>query len=243
MSSTNRKGSQRKDADFYITPPWTVHRLLERIDLPGGRWLEPCAGDGTLIRAINEKRPDVSWSAGELREEMRSSLEDAYEEQLRMGDFLETELSDWSNVGDPFDVIVTNPPYSLAMPFVKKCMSMSKLTVMLLRLNFWGSETRQSFMLNYPPDTYVLPNRPVFALNQHGKPGVDSPEYAWFVFHSQEFYANAPSDYAGKIQILGTTSKQERKLWNERVKQHALASLQSSAEQQLSDASLPGAEP
>ena len=48
MSATNR-GAVRNEHDFYPTPAWCVHRLLEAVPLPAGRWLEPCVGDGAKI--------------------------------------------------------------------------------------------------------------------------------------------------------------------------------------------------
>lgn len=229
MSSTGR-GATRKEADFYATPPWTVHRFLEAVNLPGGRWLEPCAGDGELIRAVNAKRSDVVWSIGELRSEMGPHLAPLVGESLFIGDFLALDGFAWGP--ELFDVVLTNPPFGLALPFVKKCMELSKRTIMLLRLNFWGSEERREFLNAYPPDTYVLPNRPVFSVNKKGKVGTDSPEYAWFVWHSIDEYRQNPGR-SGRIQVLGSTSKEERKEWSDRVRQLYAAQSCSAA---LSDA-------
>lgn len=214
MSSTNR-GSKRSPADFYATPPWVTNRLLEAADLPGGRWLEPCAGDGELIRTVRARRPDIVWSAGELREEMRSMLEPISPGGLYLGDLL--ELPEDYFGPEKFDVAITNPPFSIALPIIQKCMKLAKKTVMLLRLNFWGSDERAEFMRVCPPDTFVLPNRPMFSLNKYGKPGTDSPEYAWMVWESPEYYElNQPK--AGHIQVLGRTPVAERKLWTEHLK-------------------------
>ena len=74
MSSTNR-GGKRQDLDVYPTPAWVVDRLLEVVDFPGGRWLEPCAGDGAIMRAVNAWRADVRWDACELRAECTPALD------------------------------------------------------------------------------------------------------------------------------------------------------------------------
>ena len=69
MSSTKR-GGQRSPADNYPTPPWCVYRFLEKgPELPGGLWYEPCAGDGSIIRSVNDRRSDVNWAATEIRPE------------------------------------------------------------------------------------------------------------------------------------------------------------------------------
>ena len=234
MSSTNR-GGQRSEADWYATPPWVIHRLLDELHhvgiamrdvtsetsvrtmMPSGRWLEPCAGDGELIRTVNSRRSDVVWSACELREEMRSNLEPLIKvtatETLLMGDFLQARLDDFG--GKKFNVAITNPPFSIALPVVKKCMELADMTIMLLRLNFWGSDERQTFMKRFPPHTYVLPNRPMFSLNKFGKPGTDSPEYAWMVWGSDAWFETAT---CGDIKVLNRTPKEERKVWTEHLK-------------------------
>src|SRR6185312_5530279 len=68
------RGAARIEPDGDGTPAWCVHRLLEHCDLPAGRWLEPCAGEGAVIRAVSEVRRDVTWSAIDLRPECESML-------------------------------------------------------------------------------------------------------------------------------------------------------------------------
>lgn len=227
MSSTNR-GGQRSEADWYATPPWCVHRLLDEFELsypdghpkrwqnlPGGRWLEPCAGDGEIIRAVNSRRSDIEWSACELRVNMQKHLQPLVRvsetSTLVMGDLLQTRLEDFG--GKRFDVAITNPPFRIAMPIVRKCRELADMTIMLLRLNFWGSDDRQPFMWEHAPDTYVLPNRPMFSINKKGKPGTDSPEYAWMVWYTGD------DDHGdARIKVLNRTPALERKAWGEHLK-------------------------
>lgn len=98
MTATGR-GAERVDLDAYPTPSWCVRRLLEAVDLPlelpaergtlthgtrGARWLEPCAGDGAIIRAANAyctaagKAAEIFWHANELRPEMLPLLRDPH---------------------------------------------------------------------------------------------------------------------------------------------------------------------
>ncbi|APR81061.1 Phage protein [Minicystis rosea] len=170
MSSTNRGGT-RNPADFYPTPRWCVLRALEEMALPGGEWIEPCAGDGAIVRAVQQARADVSWQAVELRETCRPLLEKSLSGKGRV---VCTDFFDW----DParrFDVLFTNPPYSLAEQFLEKGLSIASNVVLLLRLNFLASARRAELMRRRAPDVYVLPNRPSFS----GQ-GTDSVEYAWF---------------------------------------------------------------
>lgn len=192
-------------------------------NLPGGRWLEPCAGDGEIIRAVNSRRSDIQWSACELRENMRPELEPlvtiSETSTLIMGDLLQTRLEDFG--GKKFDVAITNPPFRIALPIVKKCLELADTAILLLRLNFWGSDERRDFMWNHPPDTNVLPNRPMFSINKKGKPGTDSPEYAWMVWY------NDPDRTEGRIRVLKKTPALERKAWGEHLKKLYASSLES----------------
>lgn len=194
MSSTKR-GRVRIRADNYPTPRWCVHRLLEALELPGGRWLEPCAGNGAIITAVNAIRNDVTWQAVEMRHTACNQLM-----KVMPADHI-IEDSFFQVAGGLFGkypVCLTNPPFSKAMEFVETCIPKAEHTVMLLRLNFLASEARSNFMRGTRPDVYVLPNRPSFTMS--GK--TDSIEYAWFHWHE---------DSAGIVRVLSSTNKIERR--------------------------------
>jgi hypothetical protein len=193
MSSTNRGGT-RNDNDLYETPGWCVDRLMEKITLPGGNWLEPGSGSGNIIRAVNTHRQDIRWTAVEKYVLRPERLQAAVGPQgvIEHHSFLE-----WQPFGR-YRVAMGNPPYSRAMEFILRSRLAADHVVMLLRLNFLGSEARQDFLQRCPPDIYVLPNRPSFT---GGK--TDSTEYAWFHWPPQD----RP---AGLIQVLNTTPKKER---------------------------------
>lgn len=186
MSSTKR-GGQRSEADDYPTPPWAVHRLLEdpiaKQTLPGGAWLEPGAGDGAIIRAVNEVRSDVIWTAYELRDATRPSLLDAVGPRGRViiDDYVDPKgegAALWVPAEvKPFKVALGNPPFWLAQPFIERSLMIAEMVMLLLRLNYVGSKKRHPFMRQYMPDAFVLPDRPPF----RGE-GTDSIEYAWFGF-------------------------------------------------------------
>ena len=201
MSSTNR-GNARNHADFYATPHWVVHRLLERLTLPGGTWLEPGAGEGNIIRAVH--RPDVRWTALELRAECRPQLEtlEPRPEVVITDKFVKKLADDQKPLcGRRFDVALGNPPFSLALEFVQESLELADTVVMLLRLNFLGSSKRAEFMRGHTPDVYVLPNRPSFT----GK-GTDSIEYAWFVWRHRDAGRSE-----GKLTLLAETPSTERR--------------------------------
>lgn len=195
MSATGR-GRVREAYDQYCTPHWCVHRLLEKIDLPGGVWLEPCAGYGDIIKGVNEVRGDVQWVAMEIQEKCFISLDQLKLRDLAIADFLATADSEF-----PSDIsaTVSNPPYNLAQPFIEKCLRLAPRAVMLLRLNFLEGEERCSFMRQYTPDVYVLPNRPSFTLG-----GTDATAYCFM-----DFFREKRSQ--GKVVILNSTPKEIRR--------------------------------
>jgi len=192
MSSTNR-GGKRTPADFYPTPAWCIRRIVEAVDLPGGDWLEPGAGDGAVIRTVNQYRDDVNWFALDIVETMCEEVR-KIDPPVRIAcrDFIEAPIT------RRYSVAITNPPYFLAEQFLCKCLQIADNVVFLLRLNFLASAKRSGLMRINTPDVYILPNRPSFSGH-----GTDSVECAWFHFHD-----NPRS--SGKLVILPPTPASER---------------------------------
>ncbi len=183
----------RRPYDAYLTPAWCVHRLLDNLQLPGGKWLEPCAGEGDIIRAVDGLRSDVEWHANELRTECQSKL-DSIAHTVTFGDFLSRQFT------ERYDVIFTNPPYCHAERFVERSLQLADTVVMLLRVNFLASKQRSPFLRRTPPDFYGLPDRPSFT----GR-GTDSTDYAWFVWSQPRQRTH------GAIYFLRTTPHSVRR--------------------------------
>lgn len=210
MSSTNR-GSSRENNDFYRTPAFCVERLLEEVELPKGLWLEPCAGDGAIIKACNSMysqwRPPMKWRANEIDKKHESSLRKLMQHyHLRIGNFLTMSVLDMypEDHQEYPDVIITNPPFALAMQIIQHSFIFRpRYIVMLLRLNFLASATRNSFFKKYMPDIYVIPDRPKFT-----EKGRDSIDYGWFVW-GPACIENGCCE--GKIKVLATTNVEDRK--------------------------------
>jgi hypothetical protein len=176
MSRTTRKNF-RGPNNNYPSPFWVPKSLVNEIYLPGGEWIEPCAGEGNIISAINEIRKDISWSAVEIREECLDSLKKLCPlSDIFIADFLTLSL-DFS--GKRFDVAITNPPFNLSMEIIKRCFDIADWVVINQRLNFLGSLKRFEFFKANMPDVYVLPRRPKYNPDRNG---TDATEYCWLVW-------------------------------------------------------------
>lgn len=177
MSSTNRGGA-RADSDFYPTPHYVVRRLLERLALPGGRWLELGAGTGDVVRAVLEVRADVSFSAVELRAECRPDLEASGADEVVILSAQEyaAEFAACAQP-QPFDVVIMNPPFSDALRFVQLALPLAPWVVCLERSPWIGdAEERFDYFSELMPDEYR-----VGRIDFDGRGG-DSIPYSWFVW-------------------------------------------------------------
>lgn len=222
MSSTS-KGEL--STENWETPYWCVRRLLEEIWLPPGEWIEPMAGNGRIIGAVNEDRPGaIRWTACELRAECAPKLKkykgihnlqcpidfykgfSAFKNRGKKEDPTDPTAGFFDvAISTPFDVAITNPPFSQSMQILSKLLAISDYVVMLQRLNWLGSGVnngKNEFLRGCMPDVYVLPDRVKFLINgkfprypegtRGGKNGEkdlsgqlmpgDSIEYAWYVW-------------------------------------------------------------
>lgn len=175
MSATNR-GCERKAYDFYATPPETIRAFLANFDgiSSGDRILEPSAGNGQIVKVLREGGYDNRIDAVELRPEERGTLE-ALADNVTIGSFFDYE----PDCG--YDVIIGNPPYSLALDFINKSLELlhpGGLLIFLLRTNFLESEKRFKWWQEHPlSGLYTLHKRPSFT----GR-GTDATSYSWFVW-------------------------------------------------------------
>lgn len=175
MSATNR-GAKRTESDFYATPLETVYSFLDVYDgiKETDSILEPSAGNGNIIQALRDRGFKNHIDAIELREEERYNLL-GKADRVGIFNFL-TE-----SVPYRYDVIIGNPPYSLAREFVDKSLTLLNpggRLIFLLRTAFLESKKRFMWWQDrLPSGLYTLHNRPSFT----GK-GTDATSYSFFVW-------------------------------------------------------------
>lgn len=196
MSSTNR-GGKREVSDYYITPAEHIsaflaeflHDLVVNSDpvMESGeviKVLDPCAGGDakhdmaypSVLRNYGDNAFKVTTM--DIRPDSRATVK---------GDYLATPINfkpDW---------IITNPPFSHAQQIIEKALREVKFggyVIMLLRLNFLGTQGRKEFFRQHmPARIYVHSSRMCFFPEgvTNLKTGrlefpTDSIEYAHFVW-------------------------------------------------------------
>lgn len=185
MSSTNRGGERAKD-DFYETPEHCTAAILDCLyrddDLPVPDIVfDPGAGKGAILKVARSYFPNAQLLGVEIDPEMAAHCR-SQNFAVHDGDFL---AEGWP-IGFPSPVelrdkhvlVAGNPPYSLALPFIKRAIAAlwecktrhamgSGVTLQLLRLNFAAAAKRRNFHHGHPADLYVLPGRPSFRTVVH----------------------------------------------------------------------------
>lgn len=187
MSATGR-GAVRSAVDYYPTPAWCVRRILEAVALPRGRWLEPSAGDGSIVREVRTRADHVT--ALELRDECSADLARSGANEIVIGDALRTP---WPRA----DVVIANPPFALADEFAARAVEAAPHALFLLRLNWLSARSRVAWLREHRPNVWILPERPSF----DGSGNTDATAYAWLHWHPAA---------AGAVSWVETTPAAER---------------------------------
>jgi hypothetical protein len=151
--------------DFYPTPAWATHALLDMEGFTGPIW-EPACGDGAMSRVLIARGQEVTST---------DLFDRAY--GTPGVDFLKEDRRTVN--------IVTNPPYVLAEHFVHAALRQASGKVaMLLRLAFLEGGARQRTLFGpYPPArVHIFSERLSFYPAGVEPTGRGATPYAWFVW-------------------------------------------------------------
>lgn len=168
-SKKHQKLTIRQRKDYYATHPSVTSDLLS-IESFCEHILEPCCGGGFMAEEIKKagyivRATDIvdrGYGEGEV-------------------DFLKEDFP----VGQ-YDII-TNPPYSICVPIIRKALSIAKNKVaVLLPLRYLSSSERFELFSVYPPiRVYVYVERICIAKNgefEKYESGSNPLIYAWYVW-------------------------------------------------------------
>ena len=199
MSATNR-GAIRRESDFYRTPPEAINTFLDAFEFMPFRYIiEPCAGDGAIVRELAKRtrKPKSFITAIEIRAEEKQNLIEAGADQVIIGNFYE-----FSGRDPKPDIIITNPPYSIAQEIIEHCFDIAPdaEVIMLLRQGFLSSKARKSFWDKYPlTQLYPLAERPSFGAS------VKCKKCDWRRFyHLGEDYPRRCPECGANVQVSKT---------------------------------------
>lgn len=151
--------------DFFPTPAWATHALVENEPFKGEVWESAC-GNGAMSKVLEKAARSVTSS-------------DLYDRGFGDAgiDFLLARRK--------ADNIVTNPPYNAAEGFVRQGVTLAKRKfALLLRLAFLEGANRANTTFNETPPSrvWVFSERITFYPAGQTQSGSGTTAYAWFVW-------------------------------------------------------------
>ena len=176
LGASNHSKLEREENDYYATEPKAVELLLEKekfsINL-----LEPSCGEGHISKVLSEHGYNVKSS--DLISRGFGNTQDFFDYKYFNGN------------------IITNPPYKMALDFVKHSLEIipdGNKVAMFLKLQFLEGKARKEFYKTNPPKKiYVASGRLNCAKNgEFEKYPSSAVAYAWFIWEK---------GYTGKPEI------------------------------------------
>lgn len=147
MSSTNRSDARSFHcSDYYVTPKKPVTGFLRQfqkdeniVNLASPHYmiLDPCAGWDEKREMTYPFCLSLEWATNIVTNDLREDSPAKYHE-----DFLATKQD------AIYDMVITNPPFAIAQGIIEKSLEACRqwgFVIMLLRLNYIGSQARQEF--------------------------------------------------------------------------------------------------
>jgi uncharacterized protein YcaQ len=170
LGANTANSEEREHLDFYASDPQALELLLEQ-ETFNNHILEPACGDGVLSEVLKKHGYQV---------DSYDIVNRGYDQPIM--NFL-TEYPQTLYKGD----IITNPPYSHALEFMRKALDITPTgnkIAMLLRVLFLEGKKRGEFFKEHPPHTiYIFRGRTTCYKNNdktNHKQGAQA--YAWFVW-------------------------------------------------------------
>lgn len=177
----------RVEYDFYATNPKAVQMLFDsfkEINLSKTKTLEPSVGQGHIVNTLK----NLGVSDIDCIDIVNRGVPNVI-----VSDYLTCRLK---NV---YDLIITNPPFSLAQEFIEKSFThivRGGYVIMFLKIQFLEGAKRKTFFDKYPPKyVYVFRNRMATwnngnELDPNGKRWATTMCHAWFIW--QEGFKGEP---------------------------------------------------
>ena len=133
------KSQERRENDFYATPPDVTQALIGANILEGPHVWEPACGDGAMARVLAANGFLV----------VASDLHDYNYGQSGV---------DFTKARSTFaPVIVTNPPFNLALSFILTALRLEGVVqfAFLLKSTYWNAAERAELLQEHPPSHWL----------------------------------------------------------------------------------------
>ena len=159
---TMKRFADLEGPDFFPTPEWATHALIDNEAFEGMIW-EPACGDGSMVKVLERTGCPVEAS-------------DLYDRGYGEAGI------DFLHAGRIVDNIVTNPPYNSAEGFVRAGIAQSRRKLaLLLRLAFLEGANRQKtiFAVTPPARIWVFSERITFYPAGAVQKGSGTTAYGW----------------------------------------------------------------
>lgn len=165
---TTKRFADLDGPDFFPTPAWATHALIDNEAFKGEIWESAC-GNGAMSAVLE------------------SAAKRVYSSDLYDRGFGECGI-DFLSAARTSDNIVTNPPYNAAEGFVRSGVRLAKKKfALLLRLAFLEGANRANtiFQETPPSRVWVFSERITFYPAGAVQQGSGTTAYAWFVWDKE----------------------------------------------------------
>lgn len=162
---TIKRSADLDGPDFFPTPRWATHALIDNEKFKGNIWESAC-GDGAMSEVLATTGCKIKST-------------DLFNRGYGEGGH------DFLTATHKADNIVTNPPYNCAEGFVANGLKLvNHKFALLLRLAFLegGNRANTIFTTNPPSRVWVFSERITFYMKGAKQAGSGTTAYAWFVW-------------------------------------------------------------
>ncbi len=175
----------RREDDFYRTKQWQFACLRRRFPFdPSWTYVEPCAGDGALVRPLQAAGIQKVWTNDLIDRgfPLLSQLDAA-------------QPSTWMHIQQAIghiDVVVTNVPFSAAFPILVQAYEHAERAVISLLRRTWDEPTRErnTWLSTHPCSAQIVMPR----ADYRGTGSGDSATHAWFIWAKDRRLVTKPHD-------------------------------------------------